>query len=244
MRKSFVLFAVVAMLALALSACGPTTATITAEPMPHTLNVNGAGQVFLTPDVAYIYIGVHTEDQSATSAVSENTDKATAIAQALQDFGVDPKDIRTTNFSIYPYQQFGMDGMPTGVTTYAVDNTVYVTVRDLSQLGELLDGVVQAGANTINSITFDVSDRISALSEARTAAVENAVAIAEELADAAGVELGDVVNISYYDATPYPMYDTFAGKGGGGGAPMEAAVPVNPGQMSLTVTVSITYEIK
>jgi len=243
MRKSFALFAVVAVLALALSACGPTTATITSEPMPHTLNVNGAGQVFLTPDVAYIYIGVHTENESAAIAVSENTDRATAVAQALQDFGVDPKDIRTTNFSIYPYQNYGMDGMPTG-TIYAVDNTVYVTVRDLAQLGELLDAVVQAGANTINSITFDVSDRSAALSEARTAAVENAVAIAEELADAAGVELGDVINISFYDAIPYPVYDTFAGKGGGGGAPMEAAVPVNPGQMSLTVTVSITYEIK
>ena len=242
MRKSFALLAIVSVLAVALSACGPT-ATITAEPMPHTINVNGAGQVFLTPDVAYIYIGVHTENESAAEAVAENSDKSTAVAQALIDFGVDAKDIRTTNFSIYPYQNYGIDGLPAG-TTYAVDNTVYVTVRDLAQLGKLLDAVVQAGANTINSIAFDVSDRTAALSEARAAAVENAVTIAEELADAAGVSLGDIVNISYYDAIPYPVYETFAGKGGGGGVAMEAAVPVNPGQMSLTVTVSITYEIK
>jgi uncharacterized protein YggE len=134
-----------------------------------------------------------------------------------------------------------MTGTPTGEKTYVVDNTVLVTVRDLDTLGDLLDTVVAAGANTVNSIQFDVADKSAALSEARADAVKDAEAQAKELADAAGVELGEVQSIGYYDNSSSPVY---AGKGGGGGAVMEAAVPIQPGQLTFTVNVNMTYEIK
>jgi uncharacterized protein YggE len=115
-------------------------------------------------------------------------------------------------------------------------------VRKLDKLGDLLDTVVKAGANSINSIQFDVADKTAAMKEARAAAVKNAQEQAQELAVAAGVTLGDITSISYYDAIPSPVMDTY-GKGGGGG--MQAAtVPIQPGQMTLTVTVSMTYAIK
>jgi uncharacterized protein YggE len=79
-----------------------------------------------------------------------------------------------------------------------VDNTVFVTLRDLESLGDVLDAVIEAGANSINGIQFDVADRTEALSEARKAAVADARAQAEELAAAAGLELGAIQNISTY----------------------------------------------
>jgi uncharacterized protein YggE len=126
---------------------------------------------------------------------------------------------------------------------YMVDNTIYVTVRDLGNLGDLLDAAVQAGANNVNSITFDVSDKTQAMSEARKAAAENAKQQAQELADAAGVKLGDIINVSYYDSSPVP-YDY--GKGGGGARADVAmvSVPVSPGQFQITVNVTLTYELK
>ena len=242
MKTKFYLVAMVALLALIVSACGPTTVNQAAQPPLRSVSVSGAGTAYLVPDIAYIYVGVHTEKPSAAEAVDENNAQTQKMIEALRDFGIDAKDIRTTNFSIWPQDKYDpMTGTPTGQKVYVVDNTVYVTIRDLDKLGELLDTVIAAGANTVNSVQFDVANKDEALKQARADAVKDAKVKAQELVDAAGVKLGDVQTISFFDSVSYPVYD---GKGGGGGAAMEAAVPIQPGQLTFTVTVNVTYEIK
>jgi len=239
MRTKILVFAVLAF-ALILSACGPTTINQEAQPITRTLNVNGLGSTNLTPDIAYIYIGVHSEGPTASEVVSANKVQTNAVLDALKKAGVEEKDLRTTNFSIWPTQQYSPEGVATG-STYMVDNTVYVTVRDLDGLGDLFDDTIAAGANSINSIQFDVADKTDAVKEARTKAVENAKVQAQELADAAGITLGEIQNISFYDNSPYPVFD---GKGGGGGYAAESAVAIQPGQLTISVSVNITYGIK
>jgi len=239
--KSLIVFAVMT-LALLVSACGPTTINQEAQPIMRTLSVAGTGEAFLAPDIAYIYVGVHTEKLTAAEAVAENTTQTQAVIAAITDFGIDAKDVRTTNFSIWPMDKYDpLTGTPTGEKTYAVDNTVYVTVRDLETLGDLLDTVIQAGANTVNSIQFDVSDKDEALKSARAAAVKDAEAQAQALAEAAGLSLGEIQSIGFTDSQPYPIFD---GKGGGGMAAEAAAVPIQPGQLTFSVIVNVTYEIK
>jgi uncharacterized protein YggE len=242
MKTKFVIFAALTVLALALSACGPTTINQEALPPLRTLSVTGSGQANLVPDIAYIYVGVHTEKPSAAEAVSENNAQTQQMIQALRDFGIDAKDIRTTNFSIWPTDKYDpATGQPTGQKVYSVDNTVYVTVRDLDKLGDLLDTVIAAGANTVNSIQFDVADKSKALEQARADAVKNAAAQAQQLASAAGVTLGEIQTISFYDNQVYPVMD---GRGGGSEAAVQAAVPIQPGQLTFTVSVSVSYAIK
>jgi uncharacterized protein YggE len=241
MSKKTLFLPAIVLLALALGACSPTIQADAAPPA-RTLNVNGAGQVFLSPDIAYIYVGVHTEENTAAEAVSANNDETQKVIDALKEAGVDAKDIRTTNFSIWPNQQYGPDGQPTSVK-YVVDNSVYVTVRKLDDLGDLLDSAMEAGANSINSVQFDVADKTEALQKAREEAVKNAKKQAQELADVSGVKLGEVQSIGFYDTAPAPYLDTF-GKGGGGAVVEAAAVPIQPGQLTLTVTVSMSYAIK
>jgi uncharacterized protein YggE len=191
--------------------------------------------------MATIYVGVHTETPSAAESVAQNNVQTQKLIDALKAAGVDAKDIQTMNFSIWQNLQYGPDGQPTS-TKYAVDNTVYLTVRNLAKLGELLDAAVRAGANNINSIQFDVADKTKAMSDARAEAVKNAKVQATELATAAGVTLGSIQSIQYYDASPSPV---FQGKGmGGGAASADMAVPINPGQMQITVTVTLAYDIK
>jgi uncharacterized protein YggE len=239
--KTLFVTSILLLAALALSACSPTIAASPQTPV-RTMSVTGTGQAYMTPDIAYIYIGVHTQNESASDAMTENNTQTQAVTSALKDFGIDPKDIRTTNFSIWPSQNYDQNGQPTS-TVYMVDNTVYVTVRDLAKLGDLLDVTVKAGANSISSIQFDVADKTEALKKARSEAVKDAKQQAQELADAAGVKLGDIQTISFYDNIPAPITDAY-GKGGGGGAAVEAAVPIQPGQMTLTVNVSMSYQIK
>jgi uncharacterized protein YggE len=243
MKTKSILIAVVFMFALLVSACGGTT-TVNQEAQPplRTLSAAGTGTANLVPDIAYLYFGVHTEKLTATEAVAENNTQTQTVIQALTEFGIDAKDIRTSNFSIWPMDKYDpASGMPTGEKTYAVDNTVYVTVRDLETLGDLLDTVVQAGANTVQSIQFDVADKDEALKTARAEAVKDAAEKAQELAAAAGVELGELQSVSFLDNQNYPIFE---GRGGGGAASEAAAVPIQPGQLTFTVTVNVSYEIK
>jgi uncharacterized protein YggE len=234
--KSLMIFTVMA-LALLVGACAPA-----GNADVRTLSVSGSGEAFLAPDIAYVYIGVHTENTTAAQAVTDNTAQTEELIQAIRDFGVEANDIRTTNFSIYPMDRFDpATGMPSGEKVYAVDNTVYVTVRSLDTLGDLLDTAVQAGANTVNSIQFDVEEKDEALQQARAEAVEDARNQAAALAQAAGLTLGEIRSISFIDAPVYPLFD---GKGGGGMAAAEAAVPIQPGQLTFTVSVNVTYELR
>jgi uncharacterized protein YggE len=241
MKSKYVIISMILVLATLLSACGPTTINAEAQPPVRTISVTGTGKVELAPDIAYIYLGVHTEDASASDAVTANNAQTQKVIEALKDLGVAAKDIRTTSFSIWPNQNYTPDGQPME-TKYMVDNTVYVTVRDLETLGDLLDSVITAGANTVNSIQFDVADKDEAMKQARADAVKDAQEQAQQLADAAGIQLGELYSIGFADSV-YPMYDF--GKGGGGGAAAEGlSVPIQPGQLTITATVSMSYEIK
>jgi len=245
MRNKSLFIAAVFVLALLVSACGtanPVVSNQAAAAPQRTISVAGTGTAYLTPDIAYLYLGVHTEKLTAAEAVAENNDQTETVIQALRDFGIAANDIRTTNFSIWPIDKYDpATGAPSGEKSYAVDNTVYVTVRDLETLGDLLDTVVQAGANTVNSIQFDVADRDEALADARAEAVRDAGEKAQELAAAAGVELGELQSVSFPNLQNYPIFD---GRGGGAEAPAAAAVPIQPGQLTFDVTVNVTYAIE
>ncbi len=168
MKRSFLFLTAVILVAIALSACGPATIVANPAAPQRTLSVTGTGTVNMTPDIAYINIGVHTEKPAATDAVAENTTQTQQVVDALKAAGVDVKDIQTTNFSIYPNTQFDPQTNQKIGTTYVVDNTVNVTVRQLDKLGALLDATVSAGANSVNSIQFDVFDKTKALKRLAT----------------------------------------------------------------------------
>lgn len=242
MRNKTIILISILVAALLLTGCTPASvqSSGTAVPPVRNLSVNGTGKAYLNPDIAYISIGVHTEGEDAADTVADNNQQSVKVSEALAAAGIDPADIRTTNFSIYPQQQYDENNQVVGVR-YVVDNTVYVTLRDISKVGDILNKVVAAGANSINGIQFDVADRSAGLSEAREMAVQEAKAQAEELAKVAGVELGAIQNISSYSSTPVPYFE---GKGGGGGAMMAVEAPIAPGQLVISVDVNVVYEIK
>jgi hypothetical protein len=236
MRKKFSFVMVVMLLAVVLGACAPQT---TGKDVTRSISVSGTGEVYLVPDIAYVYIGTRSEAVDVATALSDNNKQAQSISTVLSDMGVDPKDIQTTAFNVYPMQNYGPDGQPTELK-YVVENTVFVKVRELQKLGELLDGVVRNGANQINGITFDVEDRTQAESDARKLAVQDATSKAQELADAAGVELGQLLNLNVYSSgNPQPMYDA---KGGGYAA--QSAAPIASGQLLVSAEASLSYELK
>jgi uncharacterized protein YggE len=245
MKNKILLIFSILVIAGVLSACGPTAAQ-TPNLGTKTLYINGTGTANLIPDIAYVTIGVHTEAPTAVVAVDMNNTRAQKVMTALQSFGILAKDLRTSNFSIASLQKTDpTTGQSTGQIYYAVDNSVIVTVRDLPKMGDLLDSAIQAGANNINSVQFDVSDNKAALQEARTQAMQNGLDQAKEIAAAAGITLGDIQTIMYSESMPVFNTNTYMDYGkGGGGVRAAPSVPVSPGQMTVTATVTITYAIK
>jgi uncharacterized protein len=243
MKKTFLILISFALL-LGLTAC--SFSIDTASQYQRTINVDGTGTVQISPDIAYVNIGVQSKADNVKSALDENNQLATNISEALKTLGVAPEDIQTSSFNVYPMQDYGPMGMgdengqPN--TYYQVDNVIMVTVRDLSNIGQILDNAVEAGANTINSISFDVTNKDEAITLAREEAIATAHDQAEATANAAGAQLGEVLTISTYTNNAAPYYN---GKGGemvaAGGS---SNVPVSAGQLSISVTANMTYELK
>ncbi len=214
-----------------------------AQPGRGGLSVTASGTAYGEPDKASFDAGVSAlnEDvQAASSAVSEGV---SSLLSALRQAGVTEEDIRTTNVSIYPEQSYDANGQP-GKLRYRVTNTVHVTVRDVAGLGNLLGLSVEAGANEISNVVYSVSNPAALERQAREVAVDSAHAKAVQLAALATAELGRVRQISEMAqgdaAQPLPMARMEAMSADAAGASM----PVSSGQLAVTVTVHVVYDIK
>lgn len=217
--------------------------------MERTISVGGTGKVSAAPDVADISIGVVTQAPTARDALAANTESMTAIQDLLKTRGVAAKDIQTTQISVQPQYSQPIPPQPgraqepftPKIVAYQVTNMVQITARDLTKLGEVLDAVVQAGANQINGISFRVEDNAKLLDVCRKQAMADARHKAELLAGESGVVVGAPISINESGAImpPRPMY--------GGEMRMMAAsapVPVAAGEQEVSVSVSVVYELK
>ncbi|MCC7024977.1 MAG: SIMPL domain-containing protein [Thermomicrobiales bacterium] len=248
LRTAGISLAVIGLLA------GPATATIAsaqdlATPAATnaaglaTVSVSGHGQVNVAPDTASVNVGVDIIKPTLGEAQETAANQATAVIDALKATGIAAEDIQTDFFSVNILRDYSENADPTKITGFEIVNQLQVTVRDTSKLSDVLDAAVTAGANNIYGVTFYVEDQTAAASKARAEAVKDARTKAEELASAAGMTLGPVVAISEGAAPmipgPYPM-----ARGGAGMAMEAAATPVEPGSTTVSVDVSVTYELR
>ncbi len=213
-----------------------------AQTPPATLSVSGTGQVFVEPDMATLRVGVETQDETATAALSANSEAAQKVIDTLKQQGVEEKDIQTANFSVYPVYEDAsrIETRPEGprVIGYRVTNQVVARTGKLDELGALLDVTVSQGANRIDSLEFGLEDTVPAADEARRLAVQDARRKAEVYAEAAGVALDGILSIGEGADGPLPMRDmAFRAEAAA------MAVPVAPGETTVTATVQIVWEI-
>jgi len=201
------------------------------------VTVNGNGEVSASPDMGVIQLGVTTQAEMAADSLTENNTEVQAVIDALKAAGVKEADIQTQTFSMSPtYDNSSTSTGQQKINGYQVTNTVQVTVRDLEKMGEILDASVQAGANTIDNIQFEISDSSQLLDQAREAAMADAQNKAEQLASLSDASLGMVLEIQEYSSTPAVSMRSTA---------MEAAaVPIQAGSQTVSVQVTVTWELQ
>lgn len=213
-----------------------------AEQLSPRIAVTGEGEVALAPDTAIVVLSVLREAETAREALDENNAAAAQVIEALKEAGVADRDLQTSGLSINPryvYPQNGEDRQPR-LVAYQVSNTLTARIRDLDQVGAVIDRSVTLGVNQGGSISFVNDDPGEALTEARRLAVADAQERARTLAEAAGVRIGRVLDISEHGpvSPPVPI----------GARMMRAeaasdAVPIEAGENTYRIRVSVTFEL-
>ncbi|MGV8025891.1 MAG: SIMPL domain-containing protein [Anaerolineaceae bacterium] len=243
MKNKYFLTGLIVLMMVLFTACSGTQSTLSnGSATQKSITVTGTGVVKVVPDIAYINVGISTQNENVTDAIEENSNQAQAIKDELISFGIPEADIQTSSFSVYPQSNYDNSGNITS-TTFVVNNNVYVTVRDLNTMGELLGKVTTSGANSIYGISFDVQDKSAALTQSRELAVEFARQQAEEVAAASGVKLGEILTISVYsNDVPYIVSDSY-GMGGGGYPQSATKIPISAGNYVISSNVTVQYVI-
>jgi uncharacterized protein YggE len=200
--------------------------------------VVGEGSVTVAPDYARIRSGVSTNAKTVKEASDTNAKLMANILATLADAGIAKKDIQTSEFSIEPvYTSPTPPGGPK-LSGYRVSNQVNVTIHDISQVGEVLDRLVKAGATDAENIAFLVSDREKALDQAREAAVANARHKADLYAHASGLSLGRVSWI-----TESAGFEPLLPRARLEARQASASVPIESGEDTITARVTVGFDI-
>lgn len=231
---------------LVVSALLATTALASSEEQKKgTISVTGVGIINAAPDMATINLTVLREAETAKSALSENNSAMNGILNAMKEFGIEDKDLQTSNFSINPryiYPNNNNQIKSPKIVAYQVSNSLSIRIRDLDRVGEILDKSVTLGVNEGGNISFGNSDPKPLQMQARAEAMKNAVEKAEVLTQAAGVDVGSIRQISEqsFNPAPQPILRAQVAKM----AMAESdAVPIASGENSYRITVNVTFEI-
>lgn len=163
-----------------------------AEPI-RTVTVRGIGSVTEEPDAASLELSVNTSGWIAKQAASDNALITSKVIEAIKESGVGTNDISTSGYLINQEKSWVNGRQING--KYIVTNSIKVVVNNTAILGDIIDNAVKAGANGIDSLTFLLLDKASAVRQARTAAVQQAQDTASLLAGSSGCILGQVMKI-------------------------------------------------
>ncbi len=204
-----------------------------------TIEVNGSGETRTSPDTADLDVAIDTQAKTAEEAASSNAALATKVIDALKSMLGDKGKITTGGYSLNPEYDQRPSEKPR-IIGYAAQNSVTVHTGALELVGALIDSAITAGANRINSLDFTVKDDTKARTEAIAIATRDARAQADALASALGVKLGKVLKATTVsEARPIPVR-----MGRAMAMSANVATPVEPGEVKVPATVSLTFEIE
>lgn len=207
------------------------------------IHVTGSGSVVAEPDIATLHLGVSVEKETVAEAREIAAAAMTGVIASLKANDIAENDIRTERFSIYPQYDYTDNGRV--LRGYSVNNTVSAKVRDLENLSDIIDNAAEAGGDivVINSIQFMIEDATALQAQARSLAAKDAAAKAQTLAEASGVTLGKPVTIAETTSGGLPPI-AFAKTEEFAADSARSSTPIEAGELTVTVNITIVYEIE
>lgn len=204
-------------------------------------SVVGEGKVDVSPDTAYITIGItQVSLPTAEEVKNQISDTNNKIIDAVTKLGIDKKDITTSNYSINPSYNYFPNGN-NSISGYNGNATVTIKVTDIQKVSRIIDATTAVGANTVQNTRFEVSNPDKFREEARNQAIQNAKDQAQKLSQNLGIKLGKVINISESQPSggPLPMVYAPAAMSLEKG---NASPQIEPGTQTISSTVTLYYD--
>jgi uncharacterized protein YggE len=195
-----------------------------------TMTLTGQGQVTAVPNIALIHLGVQTTGENLTSIQNENARITQSIIQALQRIGV--SDIKTFQYSIdklYDYENGRQ--IDRG---YSVRNVLEIRTSKTDMVGNIIDSAVNSGANVVELISFDVSNREYYYQQALNMAVMNAMQKSKSIAMNLGTQ-SDPVPVKIVENSILPIQPYFRQE-------LAATTPIMPGTLKIEASVTVDFE--
>ena len=202
-----------------------------------SITVSGTGSVSVKPDMVSVKFIVKSTNWNCPAAAERNAINTANTIAAIKEAGIPDSDISTYDYSITQDNTHAYAG------EYTVRNTIAVTIRNIDLTGKVIDAAVKnnTGANGVTSFEYLVSDKTTALREARTLAIKNAQDAASLLAGASGCKVNGVIEIreDYTSAgRSNPMMFKAEAMGANG-----VSTPIVEGNITITSNVTVKYEL-
>lgn len=206
--------------------------------IPRTITVNGRGKELIATSISLVNVGVEIQEKTAEDAQKKAAVRSSAVVKYLKNSKVEK--LQTTGISLSPVYKYTNNIQQ--ITGYRAINRVSFRVPT-NKMGNILDGVVKAGATQINSISFIAKDEAiaNAQKKALQAATQDAQNQAQTVLTSLGLTRKEVVNITINSGNTYPppIFRTNAAAM----STKEASTPVIGGeqQVEASVTLIISY---
>ena len=193
------------------------------------------------PDMATIGAGVSTEAPTAVAAMQANAREMSAVIEAIKAQGVAEEDIQTTGINLNARYEYDRTDRKQIFVGYQVSNRVSVKLREIGEVGGVLDAMVAAGATDLNGPRFSIDDDEAAKDQARNRAIERGMARARAYAAMLGSDDVRVLEVSEA-IQGQSRYDGFATRAAADAMVAEAS-PVQPGRVSTGVSLTMKFEV-
>lgn len=169
--------------------------------MERTIRVKGKGKISVKPDTIKIAITAESSYWNYDETIEQSARCTRILRDAMQNAGLDPKNLKTTYFSIdseYESYRDKNDDYKEKFVGYEYHHLTYIQFdNDNKILGKVLYELAHCDVEVNFDIKYTVKDKEKVKNDLLEKAVEDATTKANVLAKASGVKLKEILNIDY-----------------------------------------------
>ncbi|MFI5386798.1 MAG: SIMPL domain-containing protein [Fimbriimonadales bacterium] len=205
----------------------------------NVITVTGSAQVFASPDEAMVRLGVLQQASNAQEAQAHANDIIQKFLSMVTALKVKKENVQTSRMSLNPvFSQ--RPNEPARITGYQAQDVLTIRLTDFNLIGKVIDAGTSAGVNTVEGIDFQLRNAKGPRARAYKDAVADARSKADAIVEALGLKITGIYDVRA-DSTGYTPPPRALGMMRS--MDMAAATPVEPGQMEVSVSVTVRYRI-
>jgi len=226
--------------------------SLAAQPQIRTLSIRETAEISISPDLCIMTILIETKDKDQEKAYNDNIEITNQINTAIKLLGIQAEDIKTTRFSVHKAYRYDEKKREQIFEGYRVPHYMQIQIRDFTKILPIMNVLVEAGVTNIKKVSFTLEDPHKYAARAREKTLKIAKTKAEQIAELTGVRLGKPITISEFPPSvssttvipsiktrPIDSYQDVVAI-----QPKSDQPTIEPGEIKLSYTIYITYELE